>query len=56
MRGHGEHSGSSVGLTDHTTPDLYGSVAPLPNCPEYAGKEVKGLSGVWGRAPGLSRP
>jgi hypothetical protein len=29
MRGHGAQRGSNVGLTDQTTPDLYGIVAPL---------------------------
>jgi hypothetical protein len=52
MQGHGEHSGGSVGLTDHTPPDLNGTVT-LPQLALFdAGKDEKSLSGgAGGKAP-----
>jgi len=44
--------GGSVGLTDHTTPDLNGTVAPLHFTAREAGKEEKSLfGGEGGKAP-----
>jgi hypothetical protein len=51
MQGHGEHSGGSVGLTDHTPPDLDGTVTLLPLALQTAGKDKKGLSGGLGAKP-----
>jgi hypothetical protein len=52
MRGHGNHGGGAAGLTDHATPDLYGTVTPLQTIVVDAGKEKKSLSGgPGGKAP-----
>lgn len=52
MWGHREHSGGSVGLTDHATSDLNGTVTPLQFAVLDAGKDEKSLSGgAGGEAP-----
>lgn len=53
VQGHGERSGGTVGLTDHTPPDLNGTVTLLQLALQIAGKDKKSLSGVWGEAPGF---
>jgi hypothetical protein len=45
MQGRGEHSGGAVGLTDHTSPDLYGTAALLQLALVNAGLDQKILSG-----------
>jgi hypothetical protein len=44
VRGRGEDSGGSAGLTDHATLDLNGTTAPLQVFSGDAGKGVKSLS------------
>lgn len=70
MRDHAAKSGSNGGLTDQTTPDLYGIVVPLHSVVDVvgfdfvvdvvaqdAGKETKSLSGgCRGAKPPTSRP
>jgi hypothetical protein len=51
MRGHGLAEWAPKGLTDHSTHDLHGTVAPLQIAVEDAGKDEKSLSGGWGGAP-----
>ena len=60
MRDHAATRGGNVGLTDQTTPDLYGIVVPLHSgvdvFAEDAGKETKSLSGgCRGAKPPTSR-
>ena len=46
MRGHGKTRAGNEGLTDHSSRDLYGTVALLQNVvAEDAGKDQESLSG-----------
>jgi hypothetical protein len=53
VRGHGKTRAGNEGLTDHSTRDFYGTVAPLQLDFEDAGKDLESLSGSAAKPPNL---
>jgi hypothetical protein len=53
VRGHGKTRAGNEGMTDHSTRDLYGTVAPLQFAVEDAGKDLESLSVPAAKPPEL---